>query len=65
MSWQGEPLFTHFGVRLLKAILWVLFEQINVLRVKAGLATITWQQAVDAVQAKYDALAPDDEGSDR
>ena len=64
MSWQAEPLFTHFGLRLLKAVMWVLFEQINVLRQKAGLAEVTWQQAVDAVQAKYDALHEDDEGAE-
>jgi len=62
MAWQGEPLFKHFGLRLVKAVVLVLIDEINVLRVKAGLAERTPQQAISAIQAKYDSLQSDDEG---
>lgn len=48
----------YFGPRLLAAVACVTLDQINVLRVKAALPTLTTNQMMQAISAKYPTIPP-------
>ena len=51
-----ETAYRKFGPKLLEAIVLLVKDEINVLRVNAGLSERTDQQLVDALQAKWESL---------
>jgi hypothetical protein len=48
--------YHHFGPKELEAIVKVLFSEINILRVRGGLAERTTQQALDALYNEYQSI---------
>lgn len=48
-----ELFYQHFGARLLQAVIMVIKDEINILRVRAGLEPRTNEQMVDAITARY------------
>lgn len=51
-----EELYRKFGPKLIDAVVQLTLEQINVLRVKAGLPEITGQQLIDAISNRLDSI---------
>ena len=48
----------YFGPRLLAATALVTLDQVNVLRIKAGLSTVTTNQMLQAIGNKYQTIPP-------
>lgn len=51
-----DQLYKRFGPLELEAIVRVIFSEINILRVKAGLAERTVQQGIDALETQLNLL---------
>jgi hypothetical protein len=47
-----EEIYRHFGPQLLEALALTIKDEINLLRVKAGLPERTTQQLVDTLETK-------------
>ena len=52
-----EELYRHFGPLLLEAMIRVILDEINILRVNAGLPERDLSQVVSAIDAKLNQLA--------
>ena len=52
MAANREIIFRQFGPQALEAIVLLVFKQINVLRTKAGMQTISAQDALDALETE-------------
>lgn len=53
-----EDLFKHFGPQLMEAVGLVILDEVNLLRVQAGLSERTPQQFLDAIESKWNANVP-------
>ena len=51
-----EELYQKFGPKLVDAIVQVILDEINILRVEAGLPERTGAQVVDALNTKVDSI---------
>ena len=51
-----DKLYEHFGPMLLEATARVILDEINVLRIEAGLSERTIDQVITALKNKYDSL---------
>jgi len=56
MATRAE-LYRKFGPLLLDAVVQIIIDEINTLRVNAGLSERTNAQAVDAIAAKLDTMS--------
>lgn len=52
-------IYEHFGPEMIHAIVILIVEQFNVLRVKAGMPEITKRQVESALKTKFDELTAD------
>jgi len=51
-----EELYQKFGPKLVDAVVQVILDEINILRVEAGLSERTGPQVVDVLNAKVDSI---------
>jgi hypothetical protein len=51
-----DQLYKKFGPIELEAVVRLIFSEINILRVRAGLAERTIQQGIDALESQLSAL---------
>ena len=58
-KWVGEDVYHHFGQRLVKAICLLVKDEINILRVNAGLSERTNIQILNALETKYNETSDD------
>ena len=63
MAWQGEQqIGKYFGLRGFKCIMIMMKEEINKLRVKAGLPEYTWEQILNRMDVLMETYKEDDKG---
>lgn len=60
MATTRKELFRKFGPHQFEALVVLLFKQINILRQRAGLAPVTVQDALDALDTEQKASSPID-----
>ena len=57
MATTREKIYRAFGPLLIEALVKLIFKQINILRVRAGLNELTVQQAMDALEDEHVSLS--------
>jgi len=57
MATKREDLYGRFGPELIEAVVKMVLDEINILRVEASLPERTTQQVMTALETKLDGLA--------